>query len=208
MTTFRDTVKSAKWTFGCFYRWKVGPRSGKRLDQWVSAVSEAAQALLEQESAELKEGELGRIKAEAAKVISEVNRLGTATDRINAAVSEMEQAKTELDNAKLEREKKQSEADEAAKNITGLFEKACDFPAIKEAHQVMIKTHLANGSRPRNAFHEAQAVIKEQSLILEDLGFESKGLTELRYASFNRPDRDNAYRVSNEQILDIAKIES
>lgn len=198
---FKSVFKSAKWNPDA-RRWEVGPRSGKRLQQWVALAESAAQELAEAEVAELSASELAEVEAAIANI-----RSATAQQRAKAqtaaSAEQLALARDKLAQAKADLESSKQATLEQINKSTALLEQVCDVDAIHEVHAILKRCKGRVGVKYREPFNNACTVMSEQQEKLHAIGFHSVGLNTLYYLNFNRPDRDDPYNVDMSDILNI-----
>ena len=200
---FKSVFKSAKWNPSrrC---WEVGPRSGKKLDQWVAMAGAAAAEIEEAEAAELDAKQLESLEEEIAAIRTAVARQRSEA-KTAASAEKLALAKDELARAKADLEAEKQATLEQIRKSEQLLAQVCDVDAIHEAHSEMKRCAGKVGSRYREAFNDACSVMKEQNNKLKAIGFRSVGLNELYYMNFNRFDRDKPGDVTRGDILNIVE---
>lgn len=202
--SFKKAIPSAKWN-GFKKVWEIGPRSGKKAQIWAEQAQVVAKALDEKKEREATEAEfeeaLNDIKALEREILAEQEK-SKALDEILAT---LESAKSKVQEAKAELEKeKQAVADKTAK-INAVLESIIDMSAVRNAKQTMSRLQGKMTSANRKEFEAAQAVINEQRKKLAAAGLGSRGLDDLWYVNWNRPDRDTISRCRN--VIEIYQLE-
>lgn len=202
--TFKKTFKTAKWNPSekC---WEVGPKSGKKLDQWIELAQPAVDDISSVDEAELSEAELielqaqiTEVRAQTAKVKAAVSTLAAAVDLLREAQADLKKAQAELDAAKQE----QTAQMRLAKETLGAI---IDINAVCLAHTTMMRCGRV-GSAAREKWDNAQAVLKVAREQLKTAGFVSQGIDTLYYLNFNRADRDKPQDVWLDDIYKISKV--
>lgn len=205
---FRAVFKSAKWN-ACEKVWIVGPRSEKRLDQWIAecqATSVDFEAVKEENDALLiSQRELECLKNMLAVVQSRSESLKKQNDEMANSAQVLAGLKIELEAAQLELEEQTKVTESLQLNLKSQFEKVCDLDVILEAQEDMQRAYNKTGSVHRSRFNEAQRIIGVQRDNLENIGLDSWGMMQLACMSFNRPDRDKPGSISLSDILLISK---
>jgi chromosome segregation ATPase len=201
---FKSTFKSAKWN-RLDRRWEVGPRSKKRLDQWIEAATPAAEDIEESESAELNSKQFEALQAEIAQVRAEISRTRRAKEDYTNTADVLAEAKEELKKVQKELDEEKQRSRREYKEAEALLKKACDINSIFESQEIMKKNWGTMKGKNRDSFKEAQRVIRKERERLESIGFISVGIEELLDLNFNRPDRDNP-DVSVKSIFTLRKI--
>lgn len=203
--SFKAVFKSARFNprSRC---WEVGPRSGKRLEQWAALAEAAAQEIEEAESAELTAQELEKIEAEISTIRITHAKAQAAKLSYEQTIEALSNARSELAKAKEQLADEKAAMIEKGKQARALLSQVCDLPKIEDARQTLKQHHGKVGSDARDQFKSAQAIIKNQIDKLEAIGYRSKGLYILYWANFNRPDRDKS-TITNAELYDITQIE-
>ena len=199
--SFKSTFKSAKWD-SVERCWKVGPRSKKRLDQWVELALPAAQELAEVDVAELTEHEIAEVTRELTELRVQIVRAEEKRVSYERTIVALVAAKDELAKAKARLEASKREAFEKGQEARQLLANVCDLNVIAEAQHVMQSHQGKSTTQSREAFKEAQRTIRRESERLLEAGFISQGLLRLTDASFNRPDRDSVV-LADKDLYDI-----
>ena len=212
---FRDVFPSAKWNSGAKI-WMVGPRSGKRLEQWVAAVqkSRVIEEIETRDERDLFENELGQIQEELARIrnrIEEEQRRKESAEEIKAT---MEATKATLQKyqrmlAEVKREADAEMAKMAAvrNDVEATLRQAIDLDAVLAAQRKMGAVARQVGSTARERWNEGQSVMKAARDQLRAAGLISYGISALAGANHNRPDRDHPNNVTLEKILQVVERE-
>jgi hypothetical protein len=202
--SFKATFRTAKWN-GYKKQWEVGPRSKKKLEQWIEIASKAAEEIELADSEELKKEELAKIEADIAKIRAgianrrkEINAVNVV-EMLNSAKEELAKAQAEFEAATTEKSIKLAEAKE-------MLSRVCDINTIQAAISKMKDNHNKVGSKPRGIFDNAQHELIQEYKKIQAIGFRSWGLYDLINLNFNRPDRDRIDDCSS--IYELEKIES
>lgn len=228
---FKSVFKSARWN-GYEKVWEVGPRSGKRAEQWRETVISTG---IMEKMAAAEEADFDA--AEAEKIVSELKSLVADYDR---KIADAENAKREAqrlaeqmrdDKDKFKKmaailvaaedalavavaESEQAKAESAAEEnkVADLFGKYVDVDAIESAIDDMINAMPNKWGKggDRGEFDEAKSVIHTEREKLNRAGLDSWGLTDAAYANYNRPDRDTqALRraTENTRLFDLYRVE-
>ncbi len=194
---FRAAFPAAKWNAD-EKRWEVGPRSGKRLEQWAAEAQEATADILAREEVEMNAVELAQVRAAIAQArrgaksaeasaikLAEIRaQLIEVNAELAAAQGELAAAKSKADveSAKVEQEK-------AA--ILGRLGATINMTAVKDAERIMAMNMNSADRRKKDIFETARATVKAERNKLRDAGFECVALEILATANVNRPDRDH-----------------
>lgn len=211
---FRSAFPSAKWD-GIGRVWTVGSRAGKRLEQWAAEAQGVVAAQAEAEERDFADAELERLRADLAAI---EQRIRSETAR--RASAEQMQAKLREVAAMIEAVKPRLEAAEAAasaavsaelaekQRIDELLDGVISRRVLGDAMREMARHHNSVGAQAREAFHAAQERVREQSDRLRVAGFACRAIEALRYANFNRPERDHPNKISPAAWYEIWKVES
>lgn len=212
---FRKLFPSAKW-ISDKKAWKVGPRTGKRLEQWKESVDASGflMKLTELEEKEFTQADTQRLQQQLEDLAEELEAargkkksLETLKEAMGRALNLVEAKKTELkalgdDNARLEKE---TQAQMVTVETT--LRTAVDMDKVLTAKAKMARVAGKVGGRAKEEFVEAQAVISKELAQLKAHGFLSVGLCMLVGANFNRPDRDHPNFATMEKILELRPYE-
>lgn len=208
--SFRGTFKTAKWN-PCEKVWVVGPRSEKRLDQWISEsealCAEFEKAKEENDSHALTENELIVVKHELAQFKLKIEELNKTNERLTESRLLISSIREEIKIAKAEFDEKTKIQKEHQAILQAEFDKVCDLRTILDAQSDMQSAYNKIGAIHRRKYKTAQETIIEQHDRLEKVSMRSLGLAELGAMSFNRPDRDVPRDITLSQILTFRKYE-
>lgn len=211
---FRKNFPSAKWN-STHRRWEVGPRSGKRLEQWVAEVngSGVIEEIEHRDEVELQEQELRDLRTQLASLKSNIHRqaeLATSAVDIKTVLSQarsdLESAKTELRTVSERAKAAEKAAQSERETVTALLNQTLNLDAVLDAQKTMARYADQVGARARQEYDRAQAVIAAEHNKLKKAGFRSAGLGALASANFNRPDRDHPKFVRLDDIMKVTKI--
>lgn len=212
---FKALFKTAKWMpyDKC---WKTGVRSLKKLEQWKKAVEEnnVLDLIEEKDAAELTvkeyeklQAQLSNLKSNIASVKEKINSERDYQALIAKSKQELDENRAKLDDVEkalaIEAEKTRQEKHA----LETMLDKIIDFNKIYNAKDTLARYHKQVGATAREQFAAAQEEILEEIHKLKKAGYRSKGLLQLYYANFNRPDRDHIYLINEKSILDISKVE-
>ncbi|MET1256970.1 hypothetical protein [Aliikangiella maris] len=204
--SFKSVFKSAKWN-RYSKRWEVGPRSKKRLDQWMDEAKELAKDIEVTEALEMTETELFNLRSELEKIKRSLAIEKGIQNKLSESIWVLSEAKNELDllSKKLNDEKvitlqKQAQAKE-------LLEKACRIENILDAQRNMARLIHNVGRVAREQYDEQLEIIKKTKENLASIGLKSKGIDVLYDMNFNRPDRDKPDDVKFHHLIEITEIE-
>lgn len=201
---FRTTFPNAKWN-ATAKQWEVGPRSGKRLEQWVEASTSAAQAveeldqqLLHANELEQLRNELSKIERETREAIAQREQVIASRNTIANVAAEIEAAKDKLNEAR--RALIDAKASEAAEKgrINALLEGVIDMAAIRHDAGTMARNMIPSNRQAKEKFESARMSIREQRDLLVEAGWRCSAIEKLATANVNRPDRDHPKHVLDE----------
>ena len=202
---FRSEFPSAKWN-PAEKRWEVGPRSGKRLEQWAAVMQPLADDMAVADQVEYDQAELARLSEQIRRVRREIEiRRGNA-EKAAAVAAALAQAKQEI--AALQEELARARRDEEAArlHIEVQIAGVLDVPAMEAAHKEMRQQYNCVGAVARQKWEKAREVFLRAEETLEKLGLVSVGISQLAHLNFNRPDRDNPHAVTSSELRDFRVI--
>lgn len=212
---FRTAFPSAKWN-ATLKQWEVGPRSGKRLEQWVIAVqaSGVVEEIEGRDEQDMQAKELAALQSELDRV-----RTAISAERQRKASAEETQAKMEESLELLKQEQKKlaeekavadasvEQAQQATNAAKATLESYVDLKAIYAARDKMSRVTGKVGRQAREQWDDAQSIIRREREKLLAAGLISYGINALAFANHNRPDRDNPMAVTMEKVLTLKKVE-
>jgi len=222
---FRSNFKTAKWN-GFHKCWVVknNTRNENKLKIWLEEVKEVNKKLEEQkelEDTEALEGKkLKELKKEVQKFLDQIKEKQKSISEINDILKEQKEVEKLLDE---KRKELQVLSDDEYKRKKDLEEKLHkneeDLKEIMDVDKVLetIKKmrDIQNGndseikglshSKTRRVWEEKKLYIDSISEKLEEIGLESIGIDRVVYSNYNRPDRDDYYNVTREDILNIVQ---
>ena len=206
---FKETFKTAKWN-PTEKQWEVGPRSGKRLEEWVKLASPLAEEIQKADEADLTEKEYNKIRLELTSIREELERERADKENFIVVCEKLKKAKDELADLKTKVKQERAEKQLKLEEVKEFMSEAISLDTIRSAHQTMIKHYNKNhnGSRSRTPFDQARTEIREEHEKLQSLGFSSEALAYLQYCNFNRPDRDNPNKIVYDDYFKIKAIDT
>ena len=197
---FREAFPSAKWN-PAEKRWEVGPRSGKRLEQWVEVMRPLMDADAAAERAEFDTVELERLREYAERLRREIEAArGDAAHAAEVAAA-LKHERERVDALKAELSAAKQEAANLAAQVKEALDGAIDMSAVREAHREMCRWYGCVGADAHEHWDAAQGVIRAAEAALEGLGIASKGISKLARLNLNRPDRDRPNLVFESDIM-------
>lgn len=208
---FRTAFPSAKWD-SVSRCWRVGPRSGKRLEQWVAAVEASGviaeldqrdEQILAQEELATLQDQLSEIEAGIRAERTRKASFEATKAAMQEALQQLQKARHELVDVKNQADIAASEAATARNDATEMLKQHIDLDAVISAHARMNRVAGKVGRQAKDEFTDAQQSIKRERDKLLAAGLISYGLNALVFANFNRPDRDNPRDVTMEKIMRI-----
>jgi|GEM_PF-5981090 len=209
----KQAFPSVKWN-SAEKTWQVGPRCGKRLEQWAVESAVAAQEAASCEEREMNEAELEKLHQSIAQVRSELANtmkrlfaLGEFESRMLAARAELDAARAQLDAVKAQVAAQKASADAAQQSVEDLLARVIDLKLIDEARRKLSYWHNQVGAVAHQKFDEAQSVIFAQRKILRAAGWGLRGLDFMAKANFNRADRDGMSLMPGNAMVDLYKYE-
>ncbi len=195
--------------------WEAGPRSGKRLNQWIKHILEFGtldelenrdQKELNRQEVEELEQVLQKIKQNINEKLDGIESL-KAIEKKHAQVSKLitqHKKKLAIVCKKIEsaKEKKQQTSDKVKTQLS----KIIDFDSLLGAQRDMSRQKGVFGKNSRSKWDEAQATIADMHSTLKASGLQSYGLDVLEAMNHNRPDRDIPNDITVNDILDIKEV--
>jgi DNA repair exonuclease SbcCD ATPase subunit len=208
---FRNTFKTAKWN-PLHKRWEVGPRSGKRLQQWIDAVQETAKCVEEAKEIEaemdLADEELERIKRELSQISKSRQEITESFKKVQQSKELLADKKEELAQAKQDLAAEKSALEKEKIELKNFLSSIFNLSAAHQAERDIGRSIKGVGSINRNKFDEAQAAIQDARTKLKNKGFKLEALDYLWHANFNRPDRDHPDFMNKNAWFNLTKIEN
>lgn len=206
--TFRSQFPSARWN-NTLRRWEVGPRSGKRLGQWVAEVN--ASGFLEEldnlDNLEMTEKELRSLRGNLEERRNELKEIEGRKENLLKLKGELQDTadrlseyKEAINRLRSEVVEVQTACEQERQRIAAQLEGAIDMAAVLAAKRQMGHWINGVGRRAREEFDKAQAVVIAERNKLTALGLYSPALNELADVNFNRPDRDHPKFIDDESL--------
>jgi DNA repair exonuclease SbcCD ATPase subunit len=208
---FKAHFKSARWNRDC-RRWEVGVRSKAKLDQWIdevqgSGVIEAAEAA---EAAEMAEDDLRELRRQIAALKDQAEERTARLAKLRETKEGREKLLAELATAKAELERAsaevQAEADKVKAREAEIDEILSTVIDMNDMRQAAGEMARAIGS-DRAVFNRAMRRVDAAREDLAKAGYELTALEILSSANYNRPDRDDPKRMSDEAWYRLSRIE-
>lgn len=197
---FRESFPTAKWN-PAEKRWEVGPRSGKRLEQWVEVMRPLMDADAAAEQAEFDTVELERLREYAARLRREIEAVrGDAAHAAEVAAA-LQRERENVEALRAELSAAKQETARLAAQVTEALERAIDLSAVREAHREMCRWYGCVGAQARERWDAAQEVLRAAEATLAGLGIASRGISKLAHLNFNRPDRDRPNLVFESDVM-------
>lgn len=197
---FRESFPSARWN-PAEKRWEVGPRSSKRLEQWVEVMRPLMDADAAAERAEFDTVELERLREYAERLRREIEAArGDAAHAAEVAAA-LKHERERVDALKAELSAAKQEAANLAAQVKEALDGAIDMSAVQDAHREMCRWYGCVGADAREHWGGAQDVIRAAEAALAALGIASKGISKLARLNLNRPDRDRPNLVFESDIM-------
>ncbi|ELK2252454.1 hypothetical protein NB501_05445 [Vibrio alginolyticus] len=229
---FKKSFPSAKWQSQS-KTWKVGPRSGKRLEQWVSEVDGLAAEIKEKndlkESSLIVEKEYDELRYDVIKLSESVNAekrrlesyISNKTEMIEEATEEKEELSKalefvkkqvqdtleDLNTVKIETEQVKKDLLEESRKI---FEALLDTDEISSSLSMMQRQTGQVSTRCREQWQSAKDKLIEAYDTLKNHGYYSKGLDEITDLNWNKQRRSGvttARDFSYDDFLELKEIE-
>lgn len=207
---FRATFPSTKWNPEA-RAWVVGPRTKKRLDQWIAIVRDSGvvESLAARDTAELQSKEISELEFELSRLRKEIDiesgSLSEQTDRaarIQALRKELEAEQDRLAEIKMERANAQQKADKEKALMTEIVDGVIDLSEVHVQLSIMRKNMGIQKAYASQNYKDAAARLSELYEELTDSGIECEGISTALNANKNRPDRDSSM-LSQELIFEL-----
>ena len=140
---FRDTFPSAKWNPHT-KAWTVGPRSGRRLEQWVEAVQKSGVVddIETRDERDLAEKELGKLQEELTRIrdaISDQHKRKESAEEIREAMEStkavLQKHQRMLAEAKQEADAATAEMTAARNDVEATLRQVIDLDAVLAAQR-------------------------------------------------------------------------
>ena len=202
---FREAFPSAKWN-PAEKRWEVGPRSGKRLEQWAKAVQPLADAIATADQVEYSQAELDRLNEQIRRSRREIEIRRGNVEKAAAVAAALAQAKQEIAALQEEAAQARQEEEAARLQIEAQIAGVLDMSAIEAAQTEMRQQYNRVGAVARQKWEKAREVFLGAEETLERLGLVSVGISQLAHLNFNRPDRDDPREVTSCELRDFRVI--
>lgn len=203
---FRAAFPSARWN-AREKQWEVGPRSGKRLEQWVAEAQAAAEQIEAQQELDLAIEELDRVRWEIAKVAGQSRELEALRAETAAARAALHVSRIELEAAGQVRRETEAALNRERDQIARLLSSAIDLAAVRDACRVMAANMVPSDRTRKARFEEAREIVKTQRDVLAKSGIACAAINALAGANVNRPDRDHPRDIPDGAWYRIWKIE-
>lgn len=209
--SFKSVFKSAKWN-SLVKEWEIGPRSKKRLENWIETVnqSEALQVVEEHDDIEMSEKEIEQLQNTLSevqkKIESKLAELASAKDTaeklentkkvLSEKRGELEKIREEVaaENAKIEKQKNE---------IRGKVEAIIDMGLVIKCKNIMSRSMYPADRNAKARFEEARYSLRAEREKLNKAGLDSAALARLCTANVNRPDRDHPDFVNDDDLYSI-----
>lgn len=211
--SFCAAFPSAKWEPRQRY-WTVGPRSGKRLEQWVQEAKAAADALLALEEIELAGAQLLSLRSQLRAVEHDTQVQLAAAQSAAEMRQELEGLAEQLSSAQTQRQLAQAQAEKARTtvmtaraDIDVLLAGVIDNPGLRQAADTMARSMRSSSRAARSAFDEARSLVRAQRDLLRAAGWRCSALSQLAEANFNRPDRDDPQQIPESDWYVLTPVE-
>ncbi|NVZ11670.1 hypothetical protein HW932_20705 [Allochromatium humboldtianum] len=190
---FRVAFPSAKWNRDDRH-WEVGVRSKKRLEAWIEAVKETAEALAIKEELDFVPEELEKIRFQLEAVEREIGTAQALRERLGESRALLEAARAPLIEAKARQEAQAAALIQEKADVNALLMSLIDLHAVKKAVDVMASNMVPADRGRKERFEAARAVVSLARDQLHEAGFALVAIDKIASANVNRPDRDHPYR--------------
>lgn len=186
---FKAAFKSAEWDRDAV-AWNVGPRSGKRLEQWAAEAMADAEAAILADEIEAAGEDLARMREALAMVRTATASANETREKLAAIAAEMAAAKSELATAEAEKLAAENAVAKEKAAITECLGKIIDLEKLRAAIATMARTHNPADRTKKAQFEEARQVASAARQALRDAGWICSAVSWAAEANINRPDRD------------------
>ncbi|MBS3964247.1 MAG: hypothetical protein KGZ80_07095 [Methylomonas sp.] len=209
---FRLNFPSAQWN-PKQKQWEVGPRTGKRLEQWVNVVkSNYSESVEEYESRLLSENELNKLLDKLKTLNKEIDAKTRLLKEVPESRREIEQALCLLEGRKQAlanlHEEMNIQAESVKSEMNRIKEQLApvvDIDQMKECAKKMGYSMGLHGQHHKDAFNDARAHIKEAQNRLRSAGLKLEAIDRLVDANKNRPDRDHPKYISEKMWFQLSE---
>lgn len=194
---FRKAFPSAKWNREA-RRWEVGPRSIKRLDQWIEEVNASGvlDEIAARDGAVMSLEEVQALRVEIERVRGEISAARSAacdTEHLRAESvalrTELDGMKEELAAARAELASAEAAAQEAEAEVAARVSHIATVAEIDSLRAEM-KRNWVPKAHARPKFDAAQKELKRIRDEFGKIGIECQAVNLAAAANFNRRDRD------------------
>jgi len=195
---FRSNFKSAKWN-ATEKQWEVGPRSIKRLQNWIDEVngSGIVEELATRDEREMNDREIKQLRAKLKEISLNIEHKARSLEELEDAKREIAEAKEALKAKREEFAAIKAKRDEVADkvdaeriNVQALVEDVVSLDEIEEARREMRKNMKIAKAYASSKYDEAADRLREIRDRLEAAGLECEAINKALSANRNRPDRD------------------
>lgn len=205
-TEFRTAFPSAKWNADA-KQWEVGPRTGKRLQQWADEAKSAAQAAAANDELDMTEAELARVRADLVKAKNEIERSRSNIAELAALKAALAAEQKALTQVKQEQAEAKQQESAAAADVKTMLSGIINFAELAALKAEMARNHNPANRAAKEKFEAAREKVSKIRATLAAAGWRSEGISAIASANVNRPDRDSVADISEQSILKITKIE-
>lgn len=186
---FRAAFKSAKWD-PVQKMWKVGPRSIKRLEQWVKTVQDAADEIATHDEREFAMRDLEAL----AREVSDIAERRAAQMQFAAELKEtlilIEAARVELAEMKAAYMEEQAAIADMREQIEAAVRDHCDLEKMKAARTKMAVVMPIRKAKATEEYNESKSIVLAEYERAKAAGFYSDAIELALRANKYRPDRD------------------
>lgn len=207
--TAKKDEESTEW------RWQVGPRSLKKLEQFIADTEAEVAAIAAQKQAQ---EEQDSIEYDIAKLRVELQKIQTETAAKLAELKEAKELQNQLEQAKAALQVSTEGLDSVAKELATekekiavhkndlkeLLKSVIDIDRVFALKRILESNHDPKNRDKKERFKNAQNELKQMINALEKVNLTSLGINQLYYANVNRPDQ-NVRNINNDAIFNIQK---
>ncbi|WP_340124488.1 hypothetical protein [Methylobacter svalbardensis] len=208
---FKAHFKTAKWS-PTQKQWCVGPRSGKKLQQWIDQINItfSDEALEEFDSSLMTEKEIEQLKQNIELINDEIKGKLDTLGKLSELKVQVEEC-TQLFRFKKEKLKEiisaieieKAEIVDEKKKLKMLIGSVIDIDDAKLQASIMARYHKNVSSNDKRRFSDAQDEIIVYWDNLKSAGLSCQAINFLSSANKNRPDLDRASFVTEKMWFNI-----
>lgn len=185
---FRTNFQSAKWNT-VEKQWEVGPRSIKRLQNWIDTVKETGilEELATRDEREMNEREINALRNEMEKISLSIKETTRNLESLKETKREIAETKEALE---AKRDDIAAEVAAERQSVQALVDNVVSVDEIKSELNVMRKNMKIAKAYASANYDEAADRLRGIRDRLKEAGLECEAIDKALSANRNRPDRD------------------